>query len=317
MQHSYILKRLGLMALTILCATFLTFVMLRLTPGDPADLILKKVFVGSEEYVGTQDERSVMEERYGLNQPLFVQYGRWLGQAATLDFGHSYTSGQRVSQELGLRVWPTLSLAFSAMAVSLAVTLLLGALYNLAPFRGVKTAINLSIVGSIAIPNFYLALLLVLMFSLRLDLLPVSGYGTLAHYILPVATLACTYFGYTTTILNDSATQVRSQEYILTARSKGLAPAPLFSRHMLRNSLVPVVPYAALQLGYMLGGVVVVETVFSWPGVGKYLVDSLQSKDMPVIQACIAFIALAFSGANLLADLVLWLMDPRVRFTRS
>lgn len=317
MHASYILKRLGLTALTVLCATFLTFVMLRLTPGDPAELIIKKVFVGSEDYASSEVERMNVEERYGLNRPFIAQYGTWLAKAATLDFGHSYASGQRVSQELGLRIWPTLSLAFSAMAVSLVVTLVLGAVYNLVPAKPVRAAVDLTIVGSIAIPNFYLALLLVLFFSLRLDLLPVSGYGGLSHYILPVATLACTYFGYTTTILNDSAAQVREKEYILTARSKGLAPPLLFRRHMLRNALVPVVPYAALQLGYMLGGVVVVETVFSWPGVGKYLVDSLQAKDMPVIQACIAFIALAFSGANLLADLALWVIDPRVRFARN
>jgi peptide/nickel transport system permease protein len=176
-----------------------------------------------------------------------------------------------------------------------------------------KAILDTVIVSSIAVPNFYLALILVLVFSVWLNALPVSGYGGPAHFVLPVVTLALTLFGYTTTILNDAVANVREQGFVLTARGKGLGPLTIFRRHVLRNALVPVVPYVALQLGYVLGGVVVVETVFAWPGIGNYLLDSIQTRDVPAIEACIAFIALAFSSANLLADLAVLLLDPRAR----
>ena len=314
MNIRYLLKRLVLVALTVLCATFLTFVLLRLTPGDPAQLILQKVFVGTEEYTGSETERAAVVERYQLDRPLASQYWDWLSGAVKLDLGYSYTSGQGVGHELSLRLWPTMSLALSALGLSLVFTLLAGLAYNLSNRNIIKGGVDFLIITGIAIPGFYLALILVLVFSLWLDMLPVSGYGGFEHYILPTITLALTIFGYTTTILNDSAADIRSRPFILTARSKGLSPGTLFRRHILRNAMVPVAPYAALQLGYMLGGVVVVETVFSWPGIGKYLVDAIESKDVPVIQACVAVIAILFSLANLAADLVLWMLDPRVRY---
>jgi peptide/nickel transport system permease protein len=200
------------------------------------------------------------------------------------------------------------------MALSVLLTLGLGTIMGRFQNPWLQGILDTGIVTSIAVPNFYLALILMLIFSLKLDLLPISGYGTFSHYVLPVLTLSFTLFGYTTTILNDSVKNIRHQAFILTARSKGLSPVKIFRRHILRNAMVPVVPYIALQLGYMIGGVVIVESLFSWPGMGNYLVESIQTRDVPVIQACIAFIALAFSCANLLADLALWFIDPRIRF---
>mgnify|MGYP006293954355 CR=1 FL=1 len=314
MHPFYLLKRLGLTALTVLIATMLTFVLLRMTPGDPAQVIIQKVFVGSEDYAASSGERAAVAERLGLERPIAVQYLDWLAGALTLDLGHSYTTGRRVGRELGQRIWPTLSLTLLAMGCSLVLTLACSTAYALSGSRSLRAGIDGLIVTGIAVPNFYLALLLVLGFSLWLDALPVSGYGSAAHYVLPVATLTLTTFGYTTTILNDSVAAVRSREYILTARGKGLSPRVLFRRHVLRNAMVPVVPYIGLQLGYMLGGVVVVETVFSWPGLGKLLVDAIESRDTPVIQACVALLAVGFSLANLLADVALRVVDPRVRF---
>jgi len=314
MPTFYIFKRLGLTLITILSATFLTFVMLRMTPGDPAELILKKVFVGTEDYVADQNAKAEIENRLGLTQPLWRQYYLWLAQAVHGDFGHSFASGQRVNEEILLRIGPTVTLGLLAMGLSLLLTIGLAAMMGRFQTPWLQAVLDTGIVTSIALPNFYLALILMLIFSLHLDLLPISGYGEPAHYVLPVMTLGFTLFGYTTTILNDSVKNIRHQAFILTARSKGLAPAAVFNRHILRNAMIPVVPYVALQLGYMLGGVVIVESIFSWPGVGNYLVQSIQTRDVPVIQACIAFIALAFSCANLLADLALWLIDPRIRF---
>jgi peptide/nickel transport system permease protein len=313
MSLFYLLKRLGLMLLTILCATFLTFIMLRMTPGDPAELILQKVFVGMEDYTADTAAKAAIEQRFGLDRPLYLQYGAWLSKAFRGDLGHSFRSGQRVTEEIGLRIRPTLVLGFAALGLSLILTVCCGALAALARAPWLKAMLDTIIVSSIAVPNFYLALILVLVFSVWLNALPVSGYGGPSHFVLPVVTLALTLFGYTTTILNDAVANIRRQGFVLTARGKGLGPLTIFRRHVLRNALVPVVPYLALQLGYLLGGVVVVESVFAWPGIGNYLMDSIQTRDMPAIQACIAFIALTFSSANLLADVALILLDPRAR----
>ncbi|MBF0202471.1 MAG: ABC transporter permease [Desulfamplus sp.] len=318
MSLIYILKRLGLTILTVICATFLCFMMVRLSPGDPADLILQKVFVGMEDYSGDMESRKAIVERFDLDRPLFMQYGSWLVGAVTGDLGHSFRTGQPVSREMGLRLGPTFTLSLGAMVISLLMTMVFvggmqgrGFLFSRVPWMG--KVLDMLIVASIAVPNFYLALLLILLFSVKLNLLPVSGYGGGAHFVLPVFTLAMTLFGYTTTILNDAVSNVRQQGFILTARGKGLTPAKIFRSHLLRNAMVPVIPYIALQMGYVLGGVVVVESVFAWPGLGSYLVSSIQTRDIPAIQACIAFMALAFSLSNLAADFCIWLLDPRVR----
>ena len=311
----FLLKRLGLTALTVICATFLTFLMVRMTPGDPAELILRKVFVGMEAYNADQTSKKAIEHRFGLSLPLYRQYGTWLFNAIRGNFGYSFRSGQRVIEEISLRIWPTLVLSFTAVGLSFIMTLIFGTMMSLVRYPFIKRILDTGIVASIAVPNFYLALMLILIFSIYLDFLPISGYGGLAYFTLPVTTLALTLFGYTTTILNDAVTNIRGQEFILTARGKGLNPFSIFYRHILRNAMVPVVPYVALQLGYALGGVVIVESVFAWPGIGTYLVTSIQTRDMPAIQACITFIALSFSLANVLADLTVWWLDPRVRLS--
>lgn len=303
------------MALTVICATFLTFLMLHMTPGDPAELILQKVFVGMEEYTADQTLKETITHRFGLALPLYRQYGTWLFAAVKGDFGYSFRSGQRVIEEVSLRIRPTLILSLTAVGLSLSMTLIFGMMTGLARYSLIKRFLDFGIVGSIAIPNFYLALVLILIFSVHLDLLPISGYGGPTYFVLPVITLALTLFGYTTTILNDAVANIREQGFVLTARAKGLSPYLIFRHHILRNAMVPVAPYIALQLGYVLGGVVIIETVFAWPGIGNYLVESIQTKDIPAIEACITCIALFFSGANLLADLAVWLLDPRVRLS--
>lgn len=314
MNSLYLCKRIGLMAVTVLSVTLLTFIMLRLTPGDPAELILQKVFVGTEEYAGSREEKARIADRYDLNRPMLVQYRDWLAGAVRLDLGTSYSTGQQVVHELGRRIRATLSLALPALVLSLGLTLLVAGVYNLSSRPLIRKMLDGIIIAAIAIPNFYLGILCILLFSVYLDLLPVSGVGGPSHHVLPVLTLALTMFGYTTTILNDSVADVRSRAFMLTALAKGLPPLVLFRNHILRNAMAPVIPYVTLQLGYLLGGVVVIETLFAWPGIGRYLVDAIGAKDLPVIQACIGIIALGYSMANLAGDMLLRLIDPRVRF---
>lgn len=314
MNFFYLCRRISMLILTMLMATFLTFLLLRLSPGDPAELMIQKVFIGSEEYSGSIEEKTTISKRLQLGSPLIVQYGHWLVGLLRMDLGVSYTTGQRVSHELGLHLWPTLSLALISLGLSLIMTIMVSTIYNLSTWPLVHRFLECAIITSIAVPNFYLGILCILLFSIHFDLLPVSGYGTPAHYVLPVITLAATLFGYTTTLLNDSIKESSSRTYMLTAKAKGLSRMTIFRNHILRNAAAPVVPYVALQLGYLLGGVVVIETLFSWPGIGKYLIDAIGAKDIPVIQACIAAIACGFSLTNLAADLVIWMVDPRVRF---
>ncbi len=314
MSPRYLLQRLCLIVLVVLAATLLTFVLLRLVPGDPAELILRKVFVGTEEYTGGAEEKAIITQRYNMDRPLLVQYAWWLAGVVRCDLGVSYKTNQKVSHELNMRIRPTCYLAVLSLALSLFLTLLVSTTYSLCSSKPVRRLLDGLIIAGIAIPNFYLGILGILVVSVYFNLLPVSGYGTPAHFVLPVCTLSLTMFGYTATILNDSVADIRSRAYMITARAKGLSPLALFRGHVLRNALAPVVPYIALQLGYLLGGVVVVETLFSWPGIGNYLVNAIVTKDLPVIQACIACIALAYALANLAADLLLCLIDPRVRF---
>jgi peptide/nickel transport system permease protein len=313
MPMEYLAKRLGLTVLTVVFATFLCFVMLRLSPGDPAELILQKVFVGPEDYIADEDARQAIVRRFELDLPLYRQYGAWLTAALGGDLGYSFRTGQRVSAEIGLRLWPTVSLSLLAMGLSLMLTVACAAAAGLMKDPLVRKLVDMVVAASVAAPNFYLAIVLIIVFSVKLDVLPVSGYGSPAHFVLPVLTLGLTLFGYTTAILNDAVANVRQQGFILNARAKGLPGPTVFRRHILRNAMVPVAPYVALQLGYVLGGVVVVESVFSWPGIGNYLVTSIQTRDLPAIQACVGFIALAFSLSNLLADGCIRLLDPRAR----
>jgi ABC-type dipeptide/oligopeptide/nickel transport system permease component len=314
MSPRYLLQRLCLIVLVVLVTTLVTFVLLRLVPGDPAELVIQKVFTGTEEYTGGEAEKAIVTERYGMDKPLLVQYGWWLAGMIRFDLGVSYKTNQKVSHELNMRIRPTLYLAALSLAFSLILTLLISTIYSLCSWKPVLRLLDGLIIASIAMPNFYLGILCVLVFSVYFDLLPVSGYGTPAHFVLPVCTLSLTMFGYTATILNDSVADIRKRAYMVTARAKGLSPMALFRGHVLRNAAAPVVPYVALQLGYLLGGVVVIETMFSWPGIGNYLVNAIATKDLPVIQACIALIALAYALANLVADMLLCLIDPRVRF---
>lgn len=313
MPVPYLAKRLGLTMLTVISATFLCFVMLRLVPGDPAELILQKVFVGPEDYMADENAKQTIVSRFELDLPLYQQYGSWLMAALGGDLGYSFRTGQRIRDDIGLRFWPTVSLSLLAMGLSLILTVACAAVAGLMKNPWIKKLIDMMVAASVAVPNFYLAIVLIIVFSVKLDILPVSGYGSPGCFVLPVFTLALTMFGYTTAILNDAIANVRQQEFILSARAKGLTRATVFRRHILRNALVPVAPYVALQLGYVLGGVVVVESVFSWPGIGNYLVTSIQTRDLPAIQACVGFIALAFSLSNLLADGCVKLLDPRAR----
>ena len=277
--------------------------------------MIQKIFIGTLEYDATEAEKAAAREAFDLDKPILVQYGHWLKEACQGNLGVSYNTRTKIGKELGRRLPPTLMLAGLSMLLSLLITFILGAATRLFKSGPVHAIVEGLILFSITMPNFYFALILVLVFSVQLNWLPVSGYGGLTHYILPVFVLAFSIFGFSTRLLNSSMEEILGREYILTARAKGLDAKRVFKKHVLRNAMIPVTPYVAVQFAHLLGGVVIIETIFSFPGIGKYLVDSINTRDIPAVQGAVVFVALMFSLVNILADILIAWLDPRVRFT--
>ncbi|MGY6249846.1 ABC transporter permease [Bosea thiooxidans] len=314
---TYLLRRIGLAGATVLAATFLTYVLLRLVPGEPAQIILTRIFIQDQTAAVSGADVARIAERFGLDAPILVQYGRWLLAALTGDLGNSIRSGRPVLTELGWRLSATALLAALATFTSLALTLALVALKRRAQGRKTGAAVEAIAIGAIALPSFYLGVLLIILFAVRLDWLPVSGFESWAHLVLPIAVLALGQFGFNAILLDGTLDEAYAAPHIDTARAKGLSEGAILATHALPNALVPFVPYLALQFAFLIGGVVVVERLFSIPGLGAYLTDALDSHDGPAFLGAIAVIALTVALANLIADLVVARIDPRIRLART
>lgn len=314
---AYVLQRLVLAIATVLAATFLTYVLLRLVPGEPAQVILTRVFLQDQTATVSQQDVAAIADRFGLNAPLVVQYGRWLAGALTGDLGHSIRTGRPVALELGWRLSATGLLALLATFASLALTFATVTLKRSFPTPAAARGCELLAVGSIALPSFFLGVVLIILFSLQLDWLPVSGFESWAHVVLPVAVLALGQFGFNAILLDDTLAEALDAPHIATARAKGLGDRAILFTHALPNALIPLIPYLALQFAFLIGGVVIVERLFSVPGLGAYLTDALDSHDGPAFLGTIGVIALAVAGANLAADLLLARVDPRIRLKRA
>ena len=314
---AYVLQRLALAIATVLAATFLTYVLLRLVPGEPAQVILTRVFLQDQTATVSQRDVAAIADRFGLNAPLIVQYGHWLAGALTGDLGHSIRTGRPVALELGWRLSATGLIALLATLASLALTFATVTLKRSFPTPAAARGFELLAVGSIALPSFFLGVVLIILFSLRLDWLPVSGFDSWAHVVLPVAVLALGQFGFNAILLDDTLSEALDAQHITTARAKGLGDRNILFTHALPNALIPLIPYLALQFAFLIGGVVVVERLFSIPGLGAYLTDALDSHDGPAFLGAIGVIALAVAVANLAADLILTRVDPRIRLKRT
>ncbi len=314
---AYVLQRLALAIATVLAATFLTYVLLRLVPGEPAQVILTRVFLQDQTATVSQQDIAAIADRFGLNAPLIVQYGRWLAGALTGDLGHSIRTGRPVALELGWRLSATGLIALLATLASLALTFATVTLKRSFPTPAAARGFELLAVGSIALPSFFLGVVLIILFSLRLDWLPVSGFDSWAHVVLPVAVLALGQFGFNAILLDDTLNEALGAQHITTARAKGLGDRDILLTHALPNALIPLIPNLALQFAFLIGGVVIVERLFSIPGLGAYLTDALDSHDGPAFLGAIGVIALAVAVANLAADLILARVDPRIRLKRT
>ena len=307
----YIGRRLLMMVLVLFGVTIIIFSMVRLIPGDPAFLIL-----GDR---ATNQAAAALREQLGLNKPLLTQYWEFIRGIATGQLGTSLLYRQPVINLVARRVPVSLFLAFYAMSLAAILTLTFGVLAAVNRGRWVDHVVRIAFLFFITTPAFWLGILLILLLSLRLHLFPVSGYGqTLTDHFrslfLPALTLALQLSAVLIRNLRGQIITVQYSDYVRTARSKGLSERMVLWRHTLRNALIPVVTIFGLQFGYLVGGTVVVETVFAVPGLGQLLIQSITGRDYPVVQAITVIAAFFVILVNLIVDLSYSFLDPRVSY---
>jgi peptide/nickel transport system permease protein len=308
----YIAKRLAMVSVVIAGVTLVSFFAMYLAPGDPAELIALERY-GQDLNAGQIESVRAAE---GLNAPVYIQYFIWMDHLLHLDLGRSLLTSDFVLDEVLLKLPATIELTVAGLLISLIIALPSGILSALNKNTLLDNGcMFISLIG-ISIPNFWLGILLIWFFALTLHILPSFGYGSLNHLALPALTLGISMSAVTARLTRASLLEVLGQEYILAARARGLDEYTILFRHALKNALLPVVTFAGMQLGYLLGGAVIVETIFSWPGIGKLLVDSIFSRDFSMVQGCVLFIAVFFSLSSLAVDILYALLDPRIRYDR-
>lgn len=292
----------------MLGVTALVFVLLRLAPGDAARIRLEDIGIDPSPEALAQ-----MRGELGLDQPVAAQYIRWLGGVLRLDFGNSITTGQPVISEFLSHFRWTWQLALPALLVIIAIALPAGVLSAMHQGRALDNASRVASMLVLSIPGFCLGLMLVMLFSVGLGWLPSFGAGTAAHMVLPCLTLALGSAASYTRLVRAALLEELSREYIRAARARGVKPWRLVCRHALPNAALPLITSLGMNLALMLGGSAVVERVFSWPGVGKLLIDAVLKRDYNVVQGCVLMFAFFFVLVNLLADLLCMALDPKAR----
>jgi ABC-type dipeptide/oligopeptide/nickel transport system permease component len=310
---AYAARRGLLLIPTLFGVSILTFLLTTLTPGDAAAGYVARL-TGSPGSVA-QIERA--RKTLGLDRPLPTRYLSWVGHAARGDFGVSFSSHESVTHELVRRVPYTLQLAIPAAILALLIAIPAGIVCAVKRNRLVDQVVRVVSLAGASIPSFWLALLLIIVFAVRLHLVPVAGRGSYANTILPIVTLAMSPAATLTRFIRSSVLEALGSDYVVTARAKGLREGLVVGRHALRNCLVPVVTAFGNSLGYLLAGVVVIETIFVWPGVGKLLVDAILQRDYPMIQAFILYVGASYAVVNLLIDLSYAVIDPRISLSPS
>lgn len=305
------IRRLALLAIVVLGVTIMTFSLMNVAKGDPAEMIAISRY-GMENLTVEEVEHIRLTE--GLDAPVWIQYLHWLAHALKGDFGRSLVTGDPVLQEILVRAPATLLLAFASLMVSLLIAIPAGIISAVKQNSLVDYLARTGALLGASMPNFWLALLLILLFSVTLKWLPVFGYGEFRHLVLPAATLGTGLAAVTTRLTRSSMLEVLEQDYITTARAKGLQEGNVISRHALKNAFIPIITVIGLQLGHLLEGTVIVESIFGWPGLGKLLVDSIYARDFALIQACVLLFAIFFVVINLLVDIVYVYLDPRIHY---
>jgi ABC-type dipeptide/oligopeptide/nickel transport system permease component len=301
----FLVRRLALAVPVLLGVATLVFALIHLVPGDPVHAMLGESAAPADV--------ALLRTRLGLDRPLIVQYASYMKGVATGNLGRSLRTDQPVARVIAERMPATAELALAALVLAIGTAIPLGILAAVRAGKAVDyAATTLSLVG-ISMPTFWLGPLLALVFSVALGWLPVSGRGTLAHLVLPAVTLGAPLAAVLARMTRASMLEELREPYVLAARARGVSIARAVVKHAFRNSLVPIVTVVGLQLGSVLTGAVITETIFAWPGVGRLLVQSIGARDYPAVQGCILLIAATYVAANLLVDLLYGWLDPRIR----
>lgn len=310
----YFIKRVGFMALTIFAVCALTFFLMNVIPGGTAKLVLKHTFVGLEESV-TDEQLNQISDKYDLDAPLYLQFFRWIKEAVLRgDIGTSYVFKKPVLYLLALRLPATIQLAVMSMLIAILAGVSLGIYSAIRENKISDHILRIVTLFGVSMPGFWVALLLILIFSLRLKLVPVTGYGSLENLLLPAAALSLHSVAAVMRVTRTSMLETMGQEYIRFAKAKGLPLWKIVSRHALKNAMLPVITVIGFQMGSLLGGAVVIEKIFAWPGIGSLLVDSISARDLPVVQGCVLAIVMMFLFVHFLVDMLYTHLDPRIRY---
>jgi ABC-type dipeptide/oligopeptide/nickel transport system permease component len=302
----YILRRLLQFVPALLGVYTVTFFLMRILPGDPA-----KFLIG---FRGSSDALARLRASMNLDQPILIQYVSLMGRTVRGDLGNSYITGQPVAEMLGKALPLTLQLALVATLLSIVLGVPLGVLAALQKDRLADNFARMVAVLGASIPTFWLGIQLQVVFGLQLKWLPVSGTGFDAHIILPSIALAVTTIALITRMTRSSLLEELTQDYIRTARSKGLFNRQVIWGHALRNALLPVVTVWGLSLADLLTGALLVEVIFSWPGLGRLLVQAISTRDYPLLQGNMIILAVVYAGTNLIVDVLYTFIDPRIRY---
>lgn len=303
----YIVQRIAQLVPVVVGISVLTFLMLHLVPGDPVLL-----FAGDKPL--TEERAAQIRHQLGLDRPLWVQYGEYAGRALRGDLGRGLRSQRPVIDSI-LEVLPgTAQLTLAALALAVVFGVTLGILAALARGTWLDTAAMGFATLGVSMPVFYSSLLLIFVFSFRLAWFPATGQGGLSRLVLPAAALALVSSAVLARLVRSGMLEVLRQEYIVTARAKGLAGRSVVLRHALTNALIPIITMLGLQLGGLLGGAVITETIFSRPGIGRLAVDAILSRDFPLVQGTVLLAAVAYVLVNLLVDVAYAAVDPRIRY---
>lgn len=300
----YLARRLFQAALVLIGASILSFIILRLIPGDPALLMLREN--------ASAEEIAVTRMAMGLDKPILIQYFEFMKNMARFDFGVSLRRGMPVTRLIFEHLYATVTLGITALALALFISIPLGV------FAAVKRNTTFDYFVSVitltgqSVPSFWLGLMFILIFSVNLKILPTSGFGNARHLILPAVTLAIYHLALNTRLMRSSVLDVIQEDYVRTAKAKGLSESKILFKHVFRNAIIPNITMIGLDLGHLLGGAIITESLFSWPGVGFLTVQAILFRDYPVVQGLVFMSAIFFVVINLVVDILIAIIDPRI-----
>lgn len=313
----YLVKRLLIALPVLLGVTVITYLIISLAPGDAVDLLV--------DPNASAADLAALRESMGLNDPIPVRYAKWLGQMVQGNLGYSYTNGQPVAQRIGERMGPTFTLSLVALFLAYLIAIPVGVISATRQYSAVDYASSILALVGVSIPSFFLGIGLIYLFSIKLDLLPVSGMGPLGsiptiidrlrYLILPAIVLGTGSVGQVTRYTRSAMLEVVRQDFIRTSRAKGLSERLVIYKHALRNALLPVITLLGLQIPNLLGGAIITEQIFSWPGMGKLTIEAISQRDYPLLMGLNLMAAALVVMGGLIADMLYSVADPRIRYS--